>query len=200
MDRQAFLNSFQLSLSKGYSNKISARVAHIQNQELREAGVLIGLVERNQELNVILTARAKHLKHHPGQISFPGGKRETHDHTIIDTAIRETEEETGIFAEQIEIIGTLPALKTISRFSVTPVVGFISDSYTPVIDRNEVDSLFEVPLSFLLNTENLKSGQFFVNNQFHEVSAIPYQQHFIWGVTAQIIQAVQRQISFAARS
>lgn len=164
------------------------------NDQLRPAAVLIGLVERGNRLHVILTKRAAHLKHHPGQVSFPGGKYEDSDINLAHTAIRETFEEIGIPTDKIELVGTLPALPTISRFAVTPFIARVNQDYQAKIDHNEVAEVFEVPASFLFQPKNLFHHHFQLRTSRHKIFALPYQHHFIWGVTAQIIDALQRQL------
>ncbi|ENP8317994.1 CoA pyrophosphatase [Vibrio vulnificus] len=194
LNKNQLLQSFQFNLPRGYHAESTARVAHLKGSKLRDAAVLIGFVEREQGLNVILTKRASHLKHHPGQISFPGGKYEESDRSLQATALRETREEIGIAPNAISIFGQMPELVTVSRFKVTPILAFVEPNYQIVIDKNEVDEVFEVPANHLLDTQKLKSAQFRVNQSHHRVFAIPYQHHFIWGMTAQIIQAMQQQI------
>ncbi|WP_375750064.1 CoA pyrophosphatase [Vibrio sp. HN007] len=196
MNKSQFLSSFLLNQPVEYHSEGLERVAGFDRAKLRNAAVLIGCVERENGLNVILTKRAIHLRHHPGQISFPGGKQEEDDSTLADTAIREAEEEIGISASMIEVVGTLPPLITISRFDVTPVIGLVSPDYEPVIDPNEVASVFEVPASHLFDIQQLYSQKFNIKGVNHRVFAIPYKHHFIWGVTAQIIQAMQLQLLY----
>ncbi|WED20563.1 CoA pyrophosphatase [Vibrio sp. JC009] len=194
MNSDEFIRNFSLNLPVEYHSESLERLSGQSTAHFRKAAVLIGCVERNSGLNIILTRRARHLRHHPGQIAFPGGKYEESDHSLEQTAIREAWEETGIPAHQVEVLGKLPELVTISRFSVTPVIARVSADYQPVIDKNEVDDLFEVPASHLLNIEQLYSQRFNIQGINHRVFAIPYKHHFIWGVTAQIIQALQQQI------
>ncbi|EKM33797.1 NUDIX domain protein, partial [Vibrio harveyi] len=96
IDKSTLLQNFQLQMPTGYHRESLGRLAHLESLKLREAAVLIGFVEREQGLQVILTKRAEHLKHHPGQISFPGGKFEDDDQVLVNTALREAEEEIGI--------------------------------------------------------------------------------------------------------
>ena len=170
-------------------------MAHLDPEKLRKAAVLIPCVDRPDGLSVILTKRASHLKNHPGQISFPGGKFEFFDHSLADTAIREAHEEIGLHPSQVNIFGRLPELTTISRFNVTPFIAFVDDGYQSTIDKNEVDYIFEVPATYLFNPDNLYSKKMQINGNTHRIFAINYQRHFIWGVTAQIIQALQSQLS-----
>ena len=113
--------------------------------------------EREDGLHVIFTKRASHLKHHPGQVSFPGGKHELSDPSMQFTALRELHEEVGIRSDQVKIVGQLPALSTISKFSVTPIVALVDPDYEAIIDENEVASIFEVPATYVLDQAKLHS-------------------------------------------
>jgi 8-oxo-dGTP pyrophosphatase MutT (NUDIX family) len=194
MDRETLLRNFNLNTPVEYHAESLERLQKVEPSSFRQAAVLIACVERKEGLNVILTKRAKHLRHHPGQISFPGGKLEQSDSSLVDTAIREAEEEIGLSRSQIEVIGQLPPLMTFSRFTVTPVLSLISGEYQTEIDPNEVDSVFEVPANHLFDIGQLYSQVFRFDKYSHRIFAIPYNEHFIWGVTAQIIQALQLQL------
>lgn len=193
--KRDLIQRFQLHQPVDYHIESTRRYDQFPRHTLRKASVLIGFVERTNGLNIVLTKRAQHLKHHPGQISFPGGKYEKSDGNLFNTAIREAEEEIGIRADDISTFGQLPEIVTITKFSVTPVMAFINPQYQPKIDPNEVEEVFEVPADHLLDKSKLYTGVFQVKNQPHRIFAIPYQRHFIWGMTAQIIQALQRHIN-----
>ncbi|WP_411572369.1 CoA pyrophosphatase [Vibrio sp. TH_r3] len=195
MDRSTLLTHFNLYLPVDYHAESLQRLKNMQTETLRPAAVLIGCVERANGLNIILTKRARHLRHHPGQISFPGGKLEKTDTSLVHTAIRESEEEIGLQSDWIDIIGSLPPLMTFSKFMVTPIIALIDHRYQTKIDRNEVETVFEVPASHLFDIRQLYSQIFQFKSYSHRVFAIPYKQHFIWGVTAQIIQALQLQLA-----
>lgn len=194
MDKSQLLRNFSLNLPVKYHSEGLERCSGLNKSKLRRAGVMIGCVEREHGLNVILTRRADHLRHHPGQVAFPGGKFEETDGSLINTAIREVEEEIGIPKQQIKILGTLPELLTISNFRVTPVIALVDSDYEATLDKNEVDAVFEVPACHLFDIQQLYSQIFRLGSVNHRVFAIPYQEHFIWGVTAQIIQALQIQL------
>ncbi|MEF1255937.1 MULTISPECIES: CoA pyrophosphatase [unclassified Vibrio] len=194
LNKNHIIQRFQLLQTVDYNQEALKRVAHLKQSHLRKASVLIGFVEREHGLNIIFTRRARHLKHHPGQISFPGGKYEASDSNLAETALRETFEEVGIDRNKIEIFGQMPELVTISKFTVTPFLAFISPDYEIQIDANEVDELFEVPASIILDKNHLHSQKFKVNNFSHRVFGLSYQHHFIWGMTAQIIHAMQNHI------
>lgn len=185
MDRHSFLTRFLLSPMETNND------AYRHPKKLKKAAVLIALVERQGLLNVILTERALHLRHHPGQISFPGGKYEHFDMCLQQTAIRETHEEIGIQPDLVEIIGKLAPLKTNSGFEVTPFVALIDDKLTLNIDEQEVKSVFEVPLHFLLDKRNIHKQHLVANKQRSYIYCINYQNYFIWGATAKILKNLQ---------
>lgn len=192
--RSQLIQRFSLQQPMPYHRESLKRLDHLQGATLRKAAVLIGFVERNDGLHILFTKRAAHLKHHPGQISFPGGKYEFDDGSLRHTALRETEEEIGVTLPNIEIFGQMAELPTISQFSVTPFLAFIDHNYATKIDHNEVEDVFEVPMNVILNPEKLRSHSFRINNQAHQVFGINYKTHFIWGMTAQIIAAMQKHI------
>jgi 8-oxo-dGTP pyrophosphatase MutT (NUDIX family) len=195
MTKDEFLLRFQSLSPTQYQHHRPLSKVQSSPRPLRDAAVLIGLVEREQQLQLVLTRRADHLKHHPGQVSFPGGKVEEHDLDVAETALRETHEELGIPPHKINVIGALPSLNTVSSFSVVPVVAFIDASYQPIIDENEVAELFEVPASFILSPDALGSYSVTHKGVSHTIYGALFEQQFIWGVTAQILHALQRQLS-----
>ncbi len=159
---------------------------------LRPAGVLVPIIEHDEGLTVLLTQRASHLKHHAAQASFPGGRMEEHDADVRDTALRETHEEVGIAPEQVDVIGYLRTMPTITGFAVTPVVGLIGPNVDLVIDRTEVEYAFEVPLDFLLTEGNAQlvdrewEGRRFRLKEFH------YDGERVWGATAYMLLAFRK--------
>lgn len=156
---------------------------------LKPAGVLVPIIERVEGLSVLLTQRASHLKHHAGQVSFPGGSMEEQDDDVRATALRETEEEVGIAPHQVDVIGYLRSMPTITGFAVTPVVGLIREVADFSIDRTEVEYAFEVPLDYLLDERNDQlcereyEGRKFQLIEFHHAG------ERIWGATAYMLLA-----------
>ncbi len=154
---------------------------------LQPAGVLIPVRSRTSGLSVLLTQRSAELKHHAGQVSFPGGRMEQSDADIEATALRETREEIGIAEEQVSIIGYLETMPTVTGYAVTPVVGLVDGAVELTLDKTEVEYSFEVPLNFLMNADNQRmverhwQGLSFSMVEFH------YEGQRIWGVTAQMI-------------
>lgn len=162
---------------------------------LRPAAVLVGLVDRADGLTVLLTRRTDHLEHHPGQISFPGGHIEDHDPDPAAAALRETEEEVGLPAAYIEIVGRLNTYVTRTGFEVTPVVAMIAPPFDLIPDPNEVAEVFEVPLSFLMNPRNHQRHERNLNGATRSFYAIPYRDYFIWGATAGMLMDLYRTLN-----
>ena len=156
------------------------------------AAVLVPLVERGRVPTVLLTRRTDHLHHHPGQISFPGGRVEDADTSPIDTALRETQEEIGLDRRHIELIGTLPDYLTGTGFRVTPVVGLVTPPFELTLDAFEVAEAFEVPLSHFLDPANHEEHSIVHEGRLRSFHAMPYQGYFIWGATAGIIMSLYR--------
>jgi len=155
MNKEKFLNQY-LFKNLNLDNKLDNinNTLHTKHKTLNNAAVLIPIVKRQRGLTIILTERALHLRHHPGQISFPGGKYEQHDNNLMNTALRETEEEIGILETEITIIGKLTPITTNSGFLVTPFIAFIEEEHTIKIDEQEVRRILEVPVNFLLDEHN----------------------------------------------
>jgi len=196
MDKQTFLNRFLFHNSQNFSDQHAHNALfNLNKQGLKKAAVLLPLIKRQDGLNLIFTERALHLRHHPGQISFPGGRYETADLSLQQTALRETEEEIGILQRQVSLFGSLPDLPTISGFVISPFLGFIDDDPTLSIDPQEVRSVFEVPLSYLLDANNYYKQHLFANKKRHFTYCIPYQNRLIWGATAQMLKNLQAHLA-----
>ncbi|WP_426394167.1 CoA pyrophosphatase [Ralstonia sp. R-29] len=161
--------------------------------KLREAAVLVPLVQREVGLAVLLTQRNASLSQHAGQVSFPGGGREAVDSDVVATALRETVEEVGIGPEFIEVVGRLPDYITGTGFHVSPVVGLLSPDFTLNPDPSEVAEVFEVPLAFLMDPANHEVRELRWEDRVRRFYAMPYRKsdggyHFIWGATAGMLR------------
>ena len=148
------------------------------------AAVLVPLVKRAEGLTAMFTQRTGHLLHHAGQISFPGGHMEPGDKTPEETALRETEEETGLDRRHVEIIGRLNQYLTRTGFSITPVVALVEPPFELSPDPYEVEEVFEVPLAFLLDPANHQRHSRQFEGRSRVFYAMPYEGYFIWGATA----------------
>lgn len=151
---------------------------------LREAAVLIPLVERASGIHVLYTERRHDLPEHPGQISFPGGRAEPGDDDLGMTALREAHEEIGLRPDAVQIAGYMPAQAIITGYAAVPVVGFVPGDFDPEPDAREVADVFEVPLAFLLDPANavrdlrVRDGVELPMWEYH------WGNHRIWGATA----------------
>jgi 8-oxo-dGTP pyrophosphatase MutT (NUDIX family) len=153
-------------------------------ETLREAAVLVPLVDRPEGFTVLFTQRTTTLTAHAGQISFPGGRREPHDRHPEDTALRETEEEIGLTRHHVEIVGRLDTYVTRTGFTVTPVVGLVRPPFKLDPDGTEVADVFEVPLAFILDPASLQRDSRELMGGPRLFYAFPYQSRYIWGATA----------------
>lgn len=155
--------------------------------DLIAAAVLIPIITREASLSVLLTERSPDLKHHAGQISFPGGRMDATDRDIRATALRETQEEVGIDPANVEIIGYLDPNPTITGYAVTPVVALVDLQQELIIDPLEVKSVFEVPLPFLLDEGNQKSAEREFEGIMVPIAEFNFGQYRIWGATASML-------------
>ncbi len=162
---------------------------------LKAASVLVPIVARPAELSVLLTRRTAHLKDHSGQVSFPGGRAEPRDRSPEATALRETFEEIGLAPERVEVLGRLADYHTRTGFCVTPVVGLVTPPFELAPDAFEVEEVFEVPLSFLLDPANHQRHAREYQGQLVHYFAIPYRDYFIWGATAAMLVNFYRHLA-----
>ena len=163
------------------------------DRDLKPAAVMIPLIDTDEHgLSVLLTTRTKHLHHHPGQVSLPGGMMDEIDRTPVDTAIRETNEEVGIAKHYIDVIGGLDHYPTNTGFIVTPIVAQVLPGYTLQAEPFEVDEIFMVPLAFIFDEQNHQQHSYIDRQQpGPERTGYYYQMDYgdkrIWGVTAAIL-------------
>ena len=160
-----------------------------------QAAVLVPLVQRD-ELRVLLTRRTAQLSSHSGQVAFPGGKSDPEDADAVATALREAHEEIGLEPHFTRVLGTLPVYATGSGFMVTPVVALVDPEHSTVKNPHEVDAIFEVPLSFLMNPANHRHHAVQWEGVTREWLSMPYhdgdEEHFIWGATASMLRNFYR--------
>ncbi|MFQ5439048.1 MAG: NUDIX hydrolase [Paracoccaceae bacterium] len=161
---------------------------------LTDAAVLVPLIQTGDGLQVILTKRASHLMHHPGQIALPGGKRDAGDRSLAETALRETGEEIGLQRGNVEMIGEMPYHETVTGFRVTPFVARVLQEFDPIPEVSEVDEVFRVPFSYLADPANyLIEGRRWAG-LMRRYYVIPYGPYYIWGATARILRALAERI------
>ena len=163
----------------------------VKREGQRVAAVLCLCVKRKTGWQVVLTQRPETMPSHPGQISFPGGKKEQSE-TIAETALRETEEEIGVGQSDITLIGRLPSFDAVSSYRVTPFIGILNSDAHMIANPGEVEDIFEVPFHFFMNPDNHKPRTVFFDGEDHILIDMPYEgadgiYRNIWGMTAMMI-------------
>ena len=161
-----------------------------EGRRLRDAAVLIPVVARPEGAGVILTKRSSALKHHPGQIAFPGGKVEDSDADSVAAALREAEEEIALDARDVQVLGVLPSHETVTGFQVFPVLSLVADAFRPRADRNEVAEIFEVPLDHVMNPTSYRIEHRMWRGQRRYYFTVPFGPYYIWGATARMLRAL----------
>jgi 8-oxo-dGTP pyrophosphatase MutT (NUDIX family) len=165
---------------------LSPGLAELLERPARPASVLLALLERPNGLTVLLTERAAHLKDHAGQISLPGGRIAVGE-SATAAALREAEEEVGLGAARVTLLGALDVLLTGTGFSITPVVGYVAEPFSPAPDPQEVAQAFEVPLEFLLAPGSIRVGLLERLGSRLRTYEFDYGGHRVWGATAAIL-------------
>lgn len=166
---------------------------------IAEAAVLVGLVPRpDTGTQVLLTRRTDALRHHGGQVSFPGGRVERDDAGVLGAALRESHEEIALDQRQVAPLGFLDPFLTVSGFRVTPVVAAIDPDYVPRPDPGEVAEVFEVPLEFLMSAAHLHQVEMEFGGRRRSVLEYDWPGQRIWGATAAILYNLRRRLEEGA--
>ena len=160
-----------------------------------EASVLIPILTFKKDLEILLTKRSNSLKNHPGQIAFPGGKKDQIDSSPIETALRETQEEVGLNPKNVEIIASLPSHKTATGFVIKPYLGLINQPFSEILRQGEVDEIFTVPYEYILNEKNFSIQTRKWNGSQRSYYVVPYGPYYVWGATARILLNLSRALS-----
>ncbi len=160
----------------------------------KPAAVLLPIIPHEKGDQILLIQRAFHLKHHPGQMAFPGGRWEKTDIDLMATALRETQEEIGLTLSRHDIFGQLPSLKTVSGYCVTPFLAKIETPKHLQLDQNEVHDSFYASLSDLLDPQNHHQTQVWRKGKMKTIYSIPCQGKNVWGATAQMLVTLSKQI------
>lgn len=168
--------------------------AFIARTDLRQAAVLVPVVDRGAEAGVILTKRAEALRAHSGQVAFPGGRIDPEDASPEDAALREAAEEIGLAADHVEVIGRMPDYVSGSGYRISPVLAVVQPGFSLQINPQEVDAAFEVPLRFLMDPANhLRDSRVWSGKEWFYYD-MPYEGRRIWGVTAGIIRTLYERL------
>ena len=160
-----------------------------------EASVLIPILTFKKDLEILLTKRSNSLKNHPGQIAFPGGKKDQIDSSPIETALRETQEEVGLNPKNVEIIASLPSHRTATGFVIKPYLSLINQPFSETLRQGEVDEIFTVPYEYILNEKNFSIQTRKWNGSQRSYYVVPYGPYYVWGATARILLNLSRALS-----
>ena len=185
--RQRLLNALAKSGRPSSDYDLNADVTPSEERKLRPAAVLIAIKNSGEGPAVLLTKRAPTLKHHPGQVSFPGGKVDAGDTSVIAAALREAQEEIGLPPDAVRVLGTLPCHETVTGFEVAPVLAMVELPFQVTPEHGEVAEVFEVPLAHLLDR-----GRYSVQSRRWRGSrrayfTVPWGPYYIWGATARML-------------
>ncbi len=153
----------------------------------KPSAVLIPIFIKNGELSALFVKRSQSVRHHRGEIAFPGGAFDINDRSLEHTALRETEEEIGVHPSDIRILAELDELKTPTQFHITPFIGVMPYPYPWRINKDEVELVFDVPLSRLVSRSAHRKGFRLMEKNIYEIHYYYHDHHIIWGVTGNIL-------------
>ena len=169
-------------------------VPYLESLHLKDAAVLVPVVDSGEDASVIFTQRTSHLRKHSGQVAFPGGAVDPEDRSIEVAALREAQEEIGLDPRFVETIGRLPHYMAMSGFRITPVLAVVQPGFELIPNPEEVESVFEVPLSFLMNPDNHGRGSRHWQGEERQFYSMPYGDWNIWGITAGIVRMLYERL------
>jgi 8-oxo-dGTP pyrophosphatase MutT (NUDIX family) len=176
-------------------HRLNPDLTHLIVREgLRDAAVLVPVVDRPGKATVILTKRTEMLRKHSGQVAFPGGGIDPIDKSPEQAALRETEEEIGLDRDFIDIVGRMPDYVTGSGFRIAPVLSIVRPGFSLTLNPDEVEAAFEVPLAFLMDPANHHRESRMWENRERFYYTMPFGDRFIWGVTAGIIRTLYERL------
>jgi 8-oxo-dGTP pyrophosphatase MutT (NUDIX family) len=169
-------------------------VAKVETFKLRDAAVLVPVIDDGDEARVIFTKRTSTLREHSGQIAFPGGKIDGADETPEQAAMREADEEIGLKGSFVETVARLPVYLASTGFRITPVLAVVQPGFDLKLNPDEVDDVFEVPLSFLMAPGNHIRDKRMIDGLDRHFYRMPYETRMIWGITAGIVRTLYERL------
>lgn len=201
VEKRFQLRAHQLAESAGDHALNPDYAKEVETREFKDAAILFALVEGQPQPTVILTQRSDKLNNHSGQIAFPGGRIDNGE-TPVAAALREADEEIGLPAHSVEVLGTMGPYFSGSGYKIYPVVGIVKELPELTINEDEVAEIFHVPLSFLMdqafhNIESLMfkgNERFFYTMPYQDNAVAPVVERRIWGVTAGIVRVIQERL------
>jgi len=159
-----------------------------EGRRLRPAAVLVAVAGEGHAARVLLTKRSSALRHHPGQIAFPGGKQDADDADLHATALREAHEEIGLAPGAVDILADLPPHETVTGFDVTPVLARVPAPFVPRAEPGEVAEAFAVPLAHVLDRDRFRVERRRWKGAWRHYYVVPFGPYYIWGATARILR------------
>lgn len=169
-------------------------LSEIEGLALRDAAVLVPVIDHAEGARVLLTQRTATLRQHSGQIAFPGGAIDPEDISPEMAALREAEEEVGLDPAHVETVGRLPVYLAASGFRITPVLAVVRPGFTLTLNPAEVAETFEVPLSFLMNPAHHRRDSAVWKGYERHFYRMPYGERMIWGITASILRSLYERL------
>jgi 8-oxo-dGTP pyrophosphatase MutT (NUDIX family) len=184
---ESWLSEIRRRLARDWPERLALRGQAGSGAPLRPAAVLVPLYVRDNQLFTLLTRRSEMVEHHKGQISFPGGVPEDEDANLWSTAVREAEEEIGIPAAGVQLLGALPRAVTLTDFEISPYVGAIPYPVDFRCEEGEVAEILEIPVSYLMDPEVVEERPVKWKGRDVRTLVFHYRGHAIWGATARIL-------------
>lgn len=172
---------------------VPSKVMEAPGLQLKEAAVLAPLFWRDDEPWAYLTMRPMTLRKHPGQISFPGGARDSNDLTPLHTALRETREELGLGPDQVDVLGLLGAMPTVTAYWVTPFVGVVPAEAPLSPNEGEIAEVLEAPLW------RLRRETRFIYQADRDVFVWGAGRHVVWGATFRMLDQLMEHVAAVGR-
>jgi 8-oxo-dGTP pyrophosphatase MutT (NUDIX family) len=184
---ESWLSEVRQRLARDWPERPALRGPDASSTPLRSAAVLVPLYPRDGHLVTLFTRRTDLVEHHKGQISFPGGVAEDEDANLWSTAVREAEEEIGIPAAGVRLLGALPKAVTLAGFEISPFVGAIPYPMDFRREEGEVAEILEIPVSYLMNPQVVEERPVKWKGRDVQTLVFHYRGHAIWGATARIL-------------
>ncbi|OCX61671.1 coenzyme A pyrophosphatase [Thioclava sp. SK-1] len=175
--------------------ELNPDVALPPGRVLRPAAVLVAFEQHGDGLRLYLTKRASHLKHHPGQIAFPGGKVDPGDRGVVAAALREAHEEIGLPPDHVKVLGTLDTHETVTQFQVTPVIAQITTPFIPRSEPGEVEQVFTIPFGHVVDPAAFRIESRLWRGTRRKYYVVPYGPYYIWGATAGILRQLAQRMA-----